>query len=201
MAKIKYTKNELKAQRDALARYERFLPTLTLKKQQLQVEVRDLRVKIEEKRQEEEREREALSDWVQLFSEDFDFAPFVRIEQVRLDTANVMGVNVPVFAGVKFEDTTPDYFETPAWVDEGMRVARALIGLRLERKTLEEQREKLEAELRATTQRVNLFEKVMIPQALNNIRMIRIFLGDQQTAAVARAKIAKAKTRERESAT
>ena len=38
--KIKHTKNELKAQRDALRRFERYLPTLQLKKQQLQLEVR-----------------------------------------------------------------------------------------------------------------------------------------------------------------
>ena len=37
MAKIKHTKNEMKAQREALNRFERFLPMLQLKKQQLQV--------------------------------------------------------------------------------------------------------------------------------------------------------------------
>ena len=53
MAKIKHTKNELKAQRDALARFERYLPTLQLKKQQLQMVIRqveaDLRAKDQER--------------------------------------------------------------------------------------------------------------------------------------------------------
>ena len=49
----------------------------------------------------------------------------------------------------------------------------------------------LAAELRVTSQRVNLFEKVKIPEAIEGIRKIKIFLGDQQTAAVVRGKIAK----------
>ena len=40
MAKIKYTKTEQKHQQDSLKQFQRFLPTLQLKKQQLQAEVR-----------------------------------------------------------------------------------------------------------------------------------------------------------------
>ena len=36
MAKIKLTKNELKVQKDQLKMFNRYLPTLMLKKQQLQ---------------------------------------------------------------------------------------------------------------------------------------------------------------------
>jgi V/A-type H+-transporting ATPase subunit D len=52
-------------------------------------------------------------------------------------------------------------------------------------------------ELRITTQRVNLFEKVMIPQARENIKKIQICLGDMQTAAVVTGKIAKEKIQSR----
>jgi V/A-type H+-transporting ATPase subunit D len=51
----------------------------------------------------------------------------------------------------------------------------------------------LNRELVKTTQRINLYEKVLIPQCKENIRRIKVYLGDQQTAAVCRAKIAKAK--------
>ena len=54
----------------------------------------------------------------------------------------------------------------------------------------------LEKELRSTSQRVNLFEKVKIPEAKENIRIIGVFLGDQQTAAVVRGKISKKKLME-----
>ncbi|WP_029896228.1 V-type ATP synthase subunit D [Desulfohalovibrio reitneri] len=200
MAKIKFTKNELKNQRDALARYRRFLPTLQLKKQSLQNEVRNLRRIMEEKEKEERGALERMDSWVRLFSEDFDFTPFVRPERVETGRGNIVGVRIPLLKEVRFPEAHPDYRETPAWVDEGVRTLRHLITLRLERMTLERQYELLNEELTTTTQRVNLFEKVKIPECLENIRRINIFLGDEQTAAVARSKIAKAKMRERETA-
>ena len=72
-------------------------------------------------------------------------------------------------------------FETDPWVDEGIRVLKQLTRLRIERQIYEEQHRLLSEELPTTTQRVNLFEKVKIPEALENIRAIRIFMGDQQT--------------------
>ena len=88
-------------------------------------------------------------------------------------------------------------FETPAWVDAGIEMLRQLIRLRVERQIIEEQHRLLSDELRTTSQRVNLFEKVKIPECRENIRVIRIFMGDQQTAAVARSKIAKGKSGEK----
>ncbi len=54
MAKVKLTKNALKAERDSLKRFKRYLPTLLLKKQQLQLEMRTLQTKVLAKREEEE---------------------------------------------------------------------------------------------------------------------------------------------------
>lgn len=197
MAKIKYTKNELKAQRDALTRFTRYLPTLQLKKQQLQVELRALDVQIEAKRGEEEAARADLASWVKLFSEDFDFTPYIQVSNIGRSTGNIAGVAIPVFGSISFIEETPDLFETAAWVDAGIELLRQLIGLRVERQIIEEQHRLLSDELRTTSQRVNLFEKVKIPECKENIRRIRIFMGDQQTAAVARSKIAKGKSAEK----
>ena len=57
----------------------------------------------------------------------------------------------------------------------------------------ERQRELVTAELTTTSQRVNLFEKVKIPACKENIRVIKIAIGDEQTAAVTRGKIAKSR--------
>ncbi len=111
-----------------------------------------------------------------------------------METVNVAGVNVPLLAGVRLAPQTIDYFATPAWLDDALAVLGELTRLRAEMRVLERQRDLLGEELRLTSQRVNLFEKVMIPRALDNIRVIRIALGDAQTAAVARAKLAKSKT-------
>jgi len=196
MAKIKYTKNELKSQRDALARFQRYLPTLQLKKQQLQMEMRKMDKKIAEKRDEEERARADLADWIDLFSEPIEFEQYLKLGEIQTATGNIAGVRIPLLNDLVFERSEVDLFATPAWLDDGLHVLEQLLRLRVELGILREQKRLLNAELRTTTQRVNLFEKVKIPESQQNIRMIRIFLGDQQTAAVARSKIAKSKSSE-----
>jgi V/A-type H+-transporting ATPase subunit D len=194
MAKIKLTKNELKTQRDSLARFNRYLPTLLLKKQQLQMEMRRLDQEILEKRDEEQEARATLSSWIQLYSEPVDLAPYAKLQTLETSSGNIAVVNIPLLENLVFKEVVPNLFETPAWIDEGIRVLKQLTRLRVERQILEEQHRLLGEELRTTTQRVNLFEKVKIPEAKENIRVIRIFMGDQQTAAVARSKIAKGKS-------
>ena len=51
----------------------------------------------------------------------------------------------------------------------------------------------LDEAVRKVTQRVNLFEKVLIPRTKEHIRKIRIYLSDAERAAVVRSKIAKRK--------
>ena len=193
MAKIKLTKNELKTQRDALKRFQRYLPTLQLKKQQLQMEMRKLDLEIIKKRQEEESARAGLASWIRLYSEPIDLSEYVSIERLKTSRGNIAGVNIPLLDDLEFHEETPDLFETDAWMDRGVETHKLLMRLRVERQVMEEQHRLLGEELRTTTQRVNLFEKVKIPEAKENIRVIRIFMGDQQTAAVARSKIAKGK--------
>ena len=193
MAKLKKTKNELKAQREALRRYERFLPTLELKKQQLQREVRRAETALRERAAEKDALLERLRPWARLLPSWPAFGDYVRLEAVDLETANVAGVSVPALAGVRFAAPEIDFFETPAWLEDAVAAVSALTRLGAERRVLERQKRLLAEELRITAQRVNLFEKVMIPRTWENIRVIRIALGDAQVAAVARAKLAKGK--------
>lgn len=191
MAKIKHTKNELKAQKEALHRYERFLPMLLLKKQQLQHEVNTLRGQVAAKREEDIAVRDGLRAWVKLLSEPVDLDEFVGLQDVQTEEGNIAGVVIPLLVDVTLRTAEPDLFTSPPWIDEAMDTLGALIRLRVEREILEERERLLAEELRVTSQRVNLFEKVKIPECGENIRVIKIFLGDEQTAAVARGKIAK----------
>ena len=68
MAKIKLTKTELKAQTDALKRFQRFLPMLQLKKQQLQAEIALIVQKAQEVAGRENSARAELGSWVGLFA-------------------------------------------------------------------------------------------------------------------------------------
>ena len=196
MAKLKKTKNELKAQREALRRYERFLPTLELKKQQLQREVRRVEVALRECAVQEDALLERLRPWVKLLSLPPDLGDYVRLEAIEQDTANVAGVSVPVLVRSRFAEPEIDYFDTPPWLEDAIAALSEFTSIRAGHRVLKRQKELLGEELRITAQRVNLFEKVMIPRADDNIRIIRIALGDAQTAAVARAKLAKRKGEE-----
>ncbi len=194
MAKIKYTKNELKSQRDALKRFRRYLPTLLLKKQQLQMELRLLDQRIEAKTVEERKFMEEIAPWIRLFASPIDLSRHLHLTEVRTTTGNIAGVNIPVLKEVVLQQLPVDLHETDSWVDDGLKAIERALRLRIERQILDEQRRLIGDELRTTSQRVNLFEKVKIPEARNHIRMIRIYLGDVQTSEVARGKIAKKKT-------
>lgn len=214
MAKIKLTKNELKKQKDSLKMYKRYLPTLQLKKQQLQSEIRGIEARQRKLAAARDELNERFKSWVGVFADvgtkEFLGAPsrsgggkgptfddegkcLVRVGEIRTGMGNIAGVEIPVYLGADFVFEEYDFLETPAWVDKALENLGDVVKYDLEIKVLDEQIRLLGEELRTTTQRVNLFEKVKIPESLENIRKIRIYLGDQQTAQVVRGKIAKRK--------
>ena len=190
MAKVKLTKTELKAQKDALARYRRFLPMLQLKKSQLQAELGGMRARAEELARREDELLEGAKPWIGLLADAGVPLP-VELERVRTHAGNIAGVELPVYDGVDLRRAEVDLFATPEWVDDAAAAASSLIGVRAEREVAAEQVRLVAEELRTTSQRVNLFEKVKIPECVENIRVINVALGDEQTSSVARGKIAK----------
>ena len=192
MAKIKLTKNELKKQKDSLKMYQRYLPTLILKKQQLQAEIRLTEVRLRELKEEKERVDSAFKAWVAVFGEKgFFTTALLKISRIKTAHGNIAGVAIPVYEGAEFEVFPYDLARMPLWLDLAVEKLKAIFLLDLEARIVEEQRVRLDRELRITTQRVNLFEKIKIPQTKDNIKKIQVYLGDQQTAAVVRGKIAK----------
>lgn len=197
MAKIKYTKTEQKHQQDSLKQFLRFLPTLQLKKQQLQQEVRLSLEKLSLNRAASKEVLKKLAGILLFFSDPSDaaeLASLLKVKSIRTSTANIAGITIPVFDGVEFEETAWDLLNTPWHTDECVLALKESLSLRAEGKVLEKQYQLLLAELTTTSQRVNLFEKVKIPECKENIRRIRIQLGDMETSAVARSKIAKKKS-------
>ena len=192
MAKIKLTKNELKKQKDSLKMYQRYLPTLILKKQQLQAEIRTTEVRIQELMAEKRRLDDMFKAWIAVFGEKGFFTPqLLKITEVKTGQGNIAGVSIPLFIGAEFEIFAYDLIRMPLWLDMAVEKLKQVFLLDLEARIVEEQRLRLSHELRVTTQRVNLFEKVKIPETRGNIKKIQVYLGDQQTAAVVRGKIAK----------
>ena len=199
MATIKLTKNEQKVQKDNLKQFQRYLPTLQLKKQQLQSVIMKEETELEQLKAEREETIGNLNDWVAVFAENTIFEDTKKLENlVQPDTVvstteNIAGVKVPLFKELTFKDIAYDVDEYPLWVDTAVIKLREIARLDALVSTMQKRIDALERELRSTSQRVNLFEKVKIPEAKENIRVIGVYLGDQQTSAVVRGKISKKK--------
>jgi V/A-type H+/Na+-transporting ATPase subunit D len=198
MSRVKASKHELKVQRESLRRYERYLPTLRLKQQQLQMELRRVELAVQEASEDEARARRELDAWIEVWAEPQALADHLALDELRLGETSVAGVSLPTFEGIAWRRWPPPLGATPPWVDDALALLELLLSLRVRRRVLAEQRSLLADELRLTSQRVNLFEKVRIPAAQEALRVIRIALGDLQAAEVVRAKIAKGKSLERE---
>lgn len=199
MAKIKLTKNELKHQRDDLKRFQRYLPTLQLKKLQLQSSVRQAKEALAELEELDRRETADHASDLRLFADcPAGALSSATVAAWRVAERNVDGIDIPVHKGLEWKRQPVDLLTTPLWFDDALDMVAAQTELRLRLRLMREQLSRLEQELRVVTQRVNLFEKVMIPEAQENIRRINIYIGDQQTNSVGRSKIAKSKCQARD---
>ena len=197
MAKIKLTKGELKRQRDALKQFARYLPTLQLKKQQLQLEILQQNTILQDIKQTLIKKRQSIQSWAGLLDQpQVEIKLFLRPEKIITHLKNIAGVDIPVFEKIEFGEKDYDLFLMPLWLDLAIEALKEVIVLNEEVLARQKGVNILRQELRITTQRVNLFEKVKIPAAQENIRLIKIYIGDQMANAVGRSKIAKRKIEE-----
>ena len=140
MAKIKLTKNELKEQKDALKMYRRYLPTLTLKKQQLQAEIRTIESKAKAVRKEKELLEAGFGTWIAVFSEKDAFPEgIITVSNIRKGKGNIAGVEIPTFEGADFKRGDYDLYNTPLWVDIAANHMEKAMMLDLEAEVLDEQ--------------------------------------------------------------
>jgi len=198
--KIKLTRPELKRQRDALTRFERYLPMLKLKQQQLQLTIRQIDKERKKAADAHEQARQQFQQYESVMNDiaGINIPNMAECENVITSSANIAGVAIPVFQDAVFPDAYYSLFGTPAWVDKALMDLRDLNLRSVKLDILQKQSDLLGKELTKIVQRVNLFEKVKIPEAKEYIRRIRIQLGDEMTSAVGRAKIAKNKLEETE---
>lgn len=193
--KIKLTRPELKRQRDVLARFVRFLPMLKLKQQQLQLTMRKIAKDRHDAESDVNQAQQKFNAYRQVLNDisGVNVGELAKCQEVKTSAMNIAGVNIPIFEEVVFHPTRYSLFTTPPWVDTALIDLRDLNSRQAKLDILQQQFDLLQKELTKIIQRVNLFEKVKIPDARENIRRIRIQLGDEMAAAVGRAKIAKSK--------
>jgi len=195
MAEFKLTKNELRSQQIKLAQLEKYLPTLQLKKAMLQIEVSEARLEMASLEKGYQKLHEEAKHYSALLTEkiSLNLSAAAKILYVDKHYENIAGVEIPYFKGITFEEFSYDLIDTPPWIDSVVVGLRLLATDSAKITIAAEKKEALDKELRAVSIRVNLFEKILIPRSLSNIKKIKVFLGDQQLAAVSQAKVAKSK--------
>ncbi|MCB1107214.1 MAG: V-type ATP synthase subunit D [Chlamydiia bacterium] len=199
MAQIKLTKMELRDQQYKLKQLEKYLPTLQLKKAMLQAEVNQAIYEIEGLTREFHAQKGLCESFQSLFSDPESEAVYdgAQVDDVQKRYENIAGAEIPFFEKVIFRPNEYSLFESPLWVDSAMEQVKELVVAKEKIEVVKEKKRILEKELREVSIRVNLFEKILIPRTQANIKKIKVFLGDQELASVAQAKVAKGKIEKR----
>ena len=194
MARLQLSKSALNREERQLATFERFLPSLDLKRRQLIAERAKARASLAACRQEiEALLRDVAENLPMLANRDVDLTGLARVAKVALGSENIVGARLPTLAEVAVEVRPYALMAKPHWVDRLVEDLRRMVELRLRLQVEERRLALLDEAVKKVTQRVNLFDKVLIPRARGNIKKIEIFLADGERAGVVRAKIAKAK--------
>jgi len=194
MARLQLSKSSLSREQRNLATYQKFLPSLDLKRQQLMAE----RVKAERAlaatRQAIETLKRQVGERLRMLSNrDVELTGLVKLTEVRLGSENVVGTRLPTLESIQVEVRPYALLGKPHWVDDVASVLHEMLELRVRVQVEERRVALLGAAVKTITQRVNLFDKVLIPDARKNIKKIKIFLADAEKAAVVRSKISKRK--------
>jgi len=199
---LKLTKNSLRDQELQLQQLRKYLPTLQLKKALLQLEVQGIYAQLQSAQKGFEEKRSKLESFQKLLDSKGlnKFFQAIEIERIEAEYENIAGLELPIFKGVVFLSSTYSLFDTPLWWDLAIDLIKDFLSTREERRMILEKKRILEKELREVSIRVNLFEKILIPRSMTHIKKIKIFLGDQQLAAIAQAKVAKRKIANRKKA-
>ena len=194
MSKAPINKSSLAQQRNQLRLFKRFLPSLDLKRQQLMTEQKQAVQQLADAEQQVDQLTRSLKGLMEpLGAYEIDLSGLVSIESVVVEEENIVGARLPVAREVKFKTAPYSMLAKPFWVDFLVEYLQRMCTMRVHLQVRRERVARLNQQVRRITQRVNLFDKVLIPRATENIKLIQIGLSEEERSAVVRSKIAKKK--------
>jgi len=194
MAKPALNKSALHRESRRLKAFRQFVPALDLKRKQILAARQQSRKLIAAQREELAGIAAGVGEQLPMLAQSgLDLHELVQVSGVEVDRVNLVGIELPLLRHIEIDRRQHSRLALPAWVDRALDLAERRLQLELECSVERERLSRLEAALRKTTQRLNLFDKVLIPRAEHHIRRIRIALSDAERAGVVRAKIAKGK--------
>lgn len=192
MAKLVLSKTGLRKQRENMRLYERVLPSLELKRMQLTAELKRARGQLDETMDDEENLKQKVARQLPMLADaEMDLSGLVDVENIDLGEENMVGLRLPTLAAVQFKVADYSMLAWPHWTDVLVERIKQMVSRKILVQVMTRRVLLLERSVRKITQRTNLFEKILIPEARRNIRKIRIYLADADRAAVIRSKITK----------
>ncbi len=194
MPRLTFSKASLQTQSANLKRYRQYLPSLDLKRQQLMAERIKATAKLAEINQTIETCMQFVSENLPMLSATIpDLTDLVKVVRSDIGSENIVGINLPVLHDLELQVKDYSPFCRPHWVDQVVVQLKIMLEFKLQQRISQQRVSVLDKAVKKVSQRVNLFDKVLIPQAVHNIRKIRIFLSDNERAGVVRAKLTKQK--------
>ena len=194
MAKLRLSKQSLHQQQEQLKLYKRLLPSLDLKRRQLTMEVQKARQQDGAARAALEALETKIGEELPMLADaEVHLGELVQLKGYEVEEENVVGVRLPRLESLDCSVSEYSRLATPPWIDVLVQRLKDAAEQYLRAEISAERVRILEGAVRRITQRVNLFEKVLIPGAKENIQRIRIFLGDAEKAAVVTSKLSKKK--------
>lgn len=181
--------------------FEKVLPSLDLKRMQLTIELKKAQSQLADDRMHVESLEDKIADQLpMLANRDIPLKGLVKVKEVKTEEDNVVGVKLVKLVDVEFEIAAYSMLAKPHWVDVLVDRLKEMAHARLVVRVARERVNRLDYAVHRITQRVNLFEKILIPTAKKNIKRIQIFLGDAERSSIVRSKIAKAMRAEKRAA-
>jgi len=192
MAKLSLSKSTLTQLTRQLKTYRNFLPSLDLKRRQLLAEQEKARRELRELTDRQEALRPVVEKQIPMLGyTHVDVRGIVRVTKTDIVEENVMGIHLPKLGGLEIKVSEYPFLGKPHWIDRLVQLLKQAMEIRINRRVMERRLELLASAAKVVSQRVNLFEKVLIPKTEANVQRIRVYLSDSERASIVRAKIAK----------
>lgn len=192
MARLSLNKASLHKESAKLKRYRQYLPSLDMKRRQLMAERAKSAARLRQTEERIEQCRRYISESMPMLSyREIDLTDLVKVAGFDIGEENIVGITVPVLTRVEFVAESYSPYLKPHWVDGLVECIKTMLDLQIQLRVDRRRFEILDLAVKKVTQKVNLFDKVLIPKTERNIRKIRIYLSDAERADVVRAKITK----------
>jgi len=194
MGKLAFNKSTLNHENQRLKSFRQFVPALDLKRKQILAARMRARRELEQLKQNEQQIDLSVAEQLPMLAQtSLDLNSLIRVRRIEQRLENLVGIELPRVESIELDRAEYSRLALPQWVDRAMDLLEQMLELKIRQQVEQIRLERLNAALQKTTQRLNLFDKVLIPQTESNIRRIRIALSDAERAGVVRAKIAKGK--------